>query len=306
MEEKTYTITDEIAGGRLDQVAPEFVGETRSQVHKAIKAGLILLNGKQVTPHKKVREGDVVTWTMESKEIEMAPNREIDIPVLFEDDTLLVIDKPVGIVVHQGGGHTEPDTIANWLLAHTPAIKDVGPDALRPGIVHRLDRDVSGVMVITKTQEMYETLVDQFSRGVVDKEYAAFVYGHIDNAEGVIDFPLARSKHKGKIAARPKESAGDAKNALTHYETVEAGQHYSHLRVMPKTGRMHQIRAHLAAIDHAIVGDTLYATKEQNPDRAKRLYLHAMQLSFDVLDGSRVTYTSKLPGEFEEFLSAHL
>ncbi|MDO8625039.1 MAG: RNA pseudouridine synthase, partial [Candidatus Diapherotrites archaeon] len=226
---------------------------------------------------------------------------------------VVVIEKPIGVVAHQGSGHTASDTVANWFVTQHPKAAVVGGDPMRPGIVHRLDRDVSGVMVLAKTQEMYDALVDQFTRGVVQKEYTAIVYGRMDQPHGVINFPLVRSTSKAKMAAKPSseqrakddERGEDERDAVTEFETMDARQHYSVVKAIPKTGRMHQIRAHLAAIDHAIVGDTLYAPKNHHPKQEERLYLHASTLTIADANGQARTFSSATPTSFAAFLASH-
>lgn len=304
----TLTIGEPYSGQRLDRVLSSFLKTSRSSVQKHIKEGQVTVNAKTVSPHYALRGGDVVAWSFgEEESIQVVPNATIAIGILHEDEEKIVIEKPSGVVVHQGSGHKESDTVANWLLAHAPDARQVGSDPDRPGIVHRLDRDVSGVMVLAKKQEFFEHLVDQFARNAVEKEYLAIVYGQMTQASGTIDFPLARSTTKGwKIAARPHgdESDDNERDAVTHFETIEAKQQYSLLRVVPKTGRMHQIRAHLAAYRYPIVGDRVYAPKSFHPERAERLFLHATEIAFQGKE-KREKYTSPLPEIFQIFIQTH-
>lgn len=306
----TMVITAEKKGERLDRILPDVLQKSRSFVQRHITDGDVTVNGKTVTPHYFVKAGDVVVWDIAEEKTDVTANADLTVPILFEDDDLLVVDKPAGLVVHQGEGHRGSDTLVNWLLHARPVVRGVGDDPLRPGIVHRLDRDVSGVMAIAKTKMMYNHLRGLFDRGEMMKEYEAIVYGDMKKPEEVITFPLARSKTKGwKIAARPSQRAeysvqgtDDEREAITHIVRVEAFQHYTHIRALPKTGRMHQIRVHCAAFGHPIVGDTLYANKALHPERAPRLFLHATTLQFVDYNGNKREFVSRVPSVFTDFL----
>lgn len=300
-------ITNEQQGKRLDHILPDVLHVSRSFVQKHVKEGQVVVNGKTVPPHYFVKVGDVITWNIPEQKTDIIANADLTVPILFEDDDLLVVDKPAGLVVHQGDGHRGSDTLVNWLLHVWPAIKGIGDDALRPGIVHRLDRDVSGVMVIAKTKTTYDHLRRLFDRGEIIKKYEAIVYGTMQKAEEVITFPLARSKTKGwKIAARPsyQELTEDTREAITHVLRITALSHYTHVHVFPKTGRTHQIRVHCSAIGHPVVGDTLYARNNLHPERAPRLFLHATQLQFTDYNEKKREFTSSLPTIFTDFLNA--
>ncbi len=325
----TLTIIAEQAGKRLDQILPAALHVSRSFAQKHVKEGHITVGGKTVAPHYFVKVGEVVAWDIpDETTTAVVANSDIAVSILFEDDDLLVIDKPAGLVVHQGDGHRGSDTLVNWLLHARPAVakvpfvatkgtfaepKFLGQTNVRPGIVHRLDRDVSGVMVIAKTQAMYDHLRELFDRGDIIKEYEAIVYGAMKKPEEVLTFPLARSKTKGwKVAARPVDARvplvatrgtlADEREAITHIVRIQALQHYTHIRAFPKTGRMHQIRVHCGAFGHPIVGDTLYAHKGLHPDRAPRLFLHATKLQFTDYNGKKREFVSSVPSVFIDFL----
>lgn len=308
-----FVVETENIGKRLDQILPAVLHVSRSFAQRQVASGHVTVNGKIVPPHYFVKVGDRVAWDIVEEKMEVVSNAALTVPLLFEDDDLLVVDKPAGLVVHQGEGHRQPDTLANWLLYARPAVQGIGDDPLRPGIVHRLDRDVSGVMVIAKTKTMYDHLRGLFDRGEIVKEYEAIVYGDMKKPEEVLTFPLARSRTKGwKIAARPFQRSGysvqgtdrDEREAITHVVRMQALQHYTHIRALPKTGRMHQIRVHCAAFGHPIVGDTLYANKALHPERAPRLFLHATKLQFTDYNGKKREFVSLPPPIFTEFLSS--
>jgi len=235
-------------------------------------------------------------------------NMEKDIKIVKETKDYLVIDKPAGLLVH-GAKHITEETLVDWLLAKYPKIKEVGESLERPGIVHRLDKDVSGLMVIAKNQTTYEHLKSQFQDRTMTKEYTALVYGKILSDEGDIDFPIKRSHQGFKMAAVPKNFASDGetvRQALTHYQIIEKKINYTLLAVRIKTGRTHQIRVHLAALGHPIVGDNLYGTKTTKIKNKKidlgRLFLVSSHLEFTDPDGKVVDSRVDLPLELSNFL----
>jgi len=246
------------------------------------------------------------------------------LPVIFEDKDYLVINKPAGLAVHGGGNLKEP-TLADWLIARYPAIKTVGDDASRPGLVHRLDKEVSGLMVIAKTQTAYENLKNQFKDRAVNKEYRALCYGQVANDTGVIDFPLKRAADGHRMAALPKgaedllrrpsprnRDRGNisgffrAKEAHTEFKVLKRFINYTLLRVKIKTGRTHQIRVHFFAAGHPLVGDPLYATVKTKAKNKKlalgRIWLVADHLSFKDLKGQKQAFSLDLPAELKAIL----
>lgn len=233
---------------------------------------------------------------------------ENNIEVIYEDDDILVVHKPEGLMVHGDGRSTE-STLADWLLEQYPDMKDVGEpweDAdgkriVRPGIVHRLDRDTSGVMVVAKTSESYEHLKGQFKERRVEKTYHTVVYGNIKEDEGLIDKPIGKSnKDFRRFSAQPK-ARGTMRDAVTEYRVIgrAADKSACYLEVRPKTGRTHQIRVHMKAIHHPVVCDPLYAEGRECLFGLKRLALHAFALTFVTPSGEEETFTAPLPPEFE-------
>ena len=237
--------------------------------------------------------------------------------IIHEDADLLVLDKPSGLLVHPTD-RNEPDTLVAWLLVHCPMIANVGDDPRRPGIVHRLDRDVSGLMVVAKTPAAFAHLKQQFQDRTVGKEYAALAYGHFAQPEGVIRLPIGRSR-QGKFVAHPTVAgeafAHDDREAITRYRMVRAVGPHSLLDVTIDTGRTHQIRAHLSAIGHPIVGDPLYRPRKPFlrffSRRVKvdhtigRPFLHARSLRFTAPNGAPSAFTSPLPPKLQAYLDAH-
>lgn len=229
--------------------------------------------------------------------------------IIHEEHDFLVINKPAGLLVHPTETSTEP-TLTDALIAHDPALAEVG-DPGRPGLVHRLDRDTSGIMVIPRTPEMYTLLKDAFANREVKKEYLALVSGKLPKDVGEITFSIGRSRRSGRMAVRGADEEGRA--AKTAYEVLRRWPHQTLVRVMPETGRMHQIRAHFLALGHPIVGDSVYRTRWQKkreiqrdpkrPKKIQRLMLHAQKISFTDRTGTQRSFETPLPDAFQKFLN---
>jgi len=228
-----------------------------------------------------------------------------DVTVLYEDDEVLVLDKPSGLVVHPDGKTKEP-AVTDWLLTHYPNIRGVGEPLMlqgeildRPGIVHRLDRETSGVMVVAKNQETFLYLKDEFQHRRVKKQYRAFLYGEMKEKEGVIDRPIARSARDFRLYSAQRGSRGTAREAVTFYKVLKIGQGCTYAEVEPKTGRTHQIRVHFKAINHPVVCDRLYAPNHPPMLGFSRLALHAYRISFSPKARAAViTVEAPLPNDF--------
>ena len=230
----------------------------------------------------------------------------MDPTVIYEDDGILVINKPALLAVHGDGKH-DWKTVVDWLAAEYPDIKNVGeeqrlPDGTvieRPGIVHRIDRETSGVLVIAKTNEAFQLLKSQFQNREVAKVYRAFVYGELRDERGIIDKPIG-SSNGGKGPRTAKRSAkGTLREAQTAYRTIARSKEASYAEVLPKTGRTHQIRVHFASIQHPIIADSLYAPQRLPMLGFKRLALHSLSLSFThPKTGKKVIFEAPLPGDF--------
>jgi 23S rRNA pseudouridine1911/1915/1917 synthase len=244
--------------------------------------------------------------------------------VIFEDNNYLVINKPAGLAVH-GGGNLKEATLADWLIKFYPEIKKVGDDPARPGLIHRLDKDVSGLMVIAKTQAAFDNLKEQFKNREINKEYIALVYGQVVNETGEINFPIKRARAGYKMAALPLKTANlltrpnpknrdqgniagffKAKEAITEFKILKKFVNYTLLRVKIKTGRTHQIRVHFFAYGHPLVGDNLYSTKKTKEKNKKlqlgRVFLVASHLSFHDLAGEKRDFKIDLPTELKNWL----
>lgn len=279
---------------RLDKFLVTKITEvSRSKIQKAIREGKVLVNGQIITePDFQIKPNDKVVLE-EFPSDELKPS-DISVRVVFENDDVAVIDKPPGLVVHPGAGNTE-DTLANILITKYPSIKGVG-DPHRPGIVHRLDEDTSGLILIAKNQGALEYFKQQFKDRKVEKEYLALVSGVPAKIHGIIDAPLE------KVPLKQKMKVGSGKDAITEYFLINSdpsGQ-FSLFRVKLHTGRTHQIRAHLSHIGHPIIGDSVYGKKS---DLLNRQFLHAYRLKFQLPDGSWMDLESELPQDLKETLN---
>jgi 23S rRNA pseudouridine1911/1915/1917 synthase len=229
----------------------------------------------------------------------------MNVNILYEDDSFLLIDKPAGLITHPDG-KTSEKTLCDWILDRYPHIKDVGEPLVlsngeviyRPGIVHRLDRETSGVLLIAKTHNAFAHFKSQFQEREAKKIYNAFVYGEMKDDGGVIDRPIGRSKKDFRLWSAQRGARGEMREAVTHYSVLLRGKGASFLEVAPKTGRTHQIRVHFKAINHPIVCDKLYAPKQECVLGFNRLALHARSLEFALPDGSRKKIEAPLPPDF--------
>lgn len=285
---------------RLDQFLvkkkPKF---SRSFWQKEIKAGRITINNKTVRAHQKLVIGDKI-------KIMVAPTAPPPLPapplkIIAETNDFLIIEKPAGLLVHPTDTSRE-STLIDSLIVYEPKIKKIGEDPKRPGIVHRLDREVSGIMVVAKTQKMFNHLKGQFAERKIKKEYTALVKGKLIKDADEINFTIGHKEGSSRMAARP--ASGNDREAVTKYEVLKRFTGSTLVLVKPETGRTHQIRSHFHALGHPIVGDTIYRLKKQSPKpEAPRLMLHATKLSFFDLSGVEQTFESPLPKEFTEFIN---
>lgn len=286
---------------RLDKIVTNFLPISRSQIQKAIKAGQILVDGKIQPAKFLVDESREITFedtlVKPKKVFAFLP---VKLDILYEDNDVMVINKPAGLLVHETETDSEP-TLVDALIAHDPAIEDVGDKRERAGLVHRLDKATSGVLIVAKTQTAFEHLKTQFKNRKTIKHYTALVVGIMEKPHDTINFPIGRSKITGRMAARPTSQEGRV--AITHYDVIEQFPHHALLNVKIDTGRTHQIRAHMFAIGHPVVGDTLYRQKGKTPMDIGRLFLHARELIIELPSGERKTFTVPLPKELEKVLN---
>jgi 23S rRNA pseudouridine1911/1915/1917 synthase len=231
----------------------------------------------------------------------------MNIPILYEDENILALNKPSGLVVH-ADGRTKESTLADWLVEKFPEIKEVGepwqsPDGkviYRPGIVHRLDRETSGVIIIAKNQKTFEYLKKLFQSREVHKIYNAFVWGELKQDEGVINKPIGRSKRDFRQWSAEPTARGVKREAVTEYKVLNRGKGFSFVEIYPKTGRTHQIRVHFKLLNNPVIGDSLYAPKREKALGFSRLALHAKSIEFTGLDDKKIHIEAPLPEDFEQ------
>lgn len=287
MTKNTYQIKPEDADRRLDLVLAEQTGRTRSWCQQQIKLGRVELDGSTLKPNYAVQAGDKI-------ELQLPERRQIPAPALvtvYEDDDIIVIDKPAGVLAHATEGEQHSPSVADFARSR---VQD--PDASRPGIVHRLDRDTSGLMVIAKHPRAKQYMQDLFKSHGVDKTYLALAVGRLRPEKAKIELPIGRSQRsRAKQAPRPGGRA-----AITTYAVKAEYPGCSLVELKPQTGRTHQIRVHLAAIGHPLVGDSFYG----RPDaKLKRHFLHAARLSFVAPSGKQLNLDSPLPPDLVRYLS---
>jgi 23S rRNA pseudouridine1911/1915/1917 synthase len=292
-----------LAGERIDRVVSMVAGVSRAEASAKLVAGEVLLSGRVVTARTtRVAEGDVVELDVSEPDPTegLQPDASIEIPLVHEDPDLVVIDKPAGLVVHPGAGQ-RTGTLAGGLLARLPEIAGVG-DPARPGIVHRLDKGTSGLMLVARTQPAYDALVAALAARTVHRRYRALAWGHVDAARGLIDAPIGRSTReptKMSIDERGRE-ARTRYEVLVRYDEPVA---VTELACELETGRTHQIRVHLRSIGHAVVGDGRYDGHRQSLPMA-RPFLHAEALELDhPTTGEPVAFRSPLPADLVEVLA---
>lgn len=286
---------------RLDTFLAQKIEEmSRSQLQKAIEEEKVRVNDMIRKPGYILKEGDKVDLELKLPEPEKIEAEDIPLEILYKDEYLVVVNKPSGMVVHPGTGN-ERGTLVNALLYHFPELKKVGPEE-RPGIVHRLDKETSGVIVVAKTLNAYKALQQQFKRREVEKVYSGLVWGRMPEREGILDWPIGRHyKHGERISVKTDKP----RSAETHYSVQEELSDFTLLEIRPVTGRTHQIRVHLAASGHPVVGDSRYG-RRKSKIKCPRLFLHASSLSFIHPDkDEKVAFTSPLPGDLKKFLEKY-
>lgn len=281
--------------GRLDQfLAAQGLGLTRSRLHALIEEGQVRLNGSWAKPAQRLRAGDRVSLTVPPpRELDLIP-QDIPISLVYQDDQLIVLDKPAGLSVHPGPGH--PDgTLVNALLARCPDIRGIG-GVIRPGIVHRLDKDTSGLMVVAKTDLAHQSLSQQIKDRQVTKGYLAVATGALIPSHGAIEAPIGRDPRNRKRMA--VVTGGRA--ARTHYRVLDSFAGCQLMELYLESGRTHQIRVHLAYLGHPLLGDRLYGRGTQ---LVQRHFLHAHHLAFaHPLTGEPVEFRCGLPPDLQQAL----
>lgn len=275
---------------RLDQyVVRKQPGLSRSFAARLIQDGDVLVNGEpQLKAGYKVRPSDRITVGFDETKAVVFP--EIELPIIYEDDDCVVINKPVGLLTHSKGAFNPEATVSTWLRARMQA-----PKSERAGIVHRLDRATSGVMICAKTPDALSRLQKQFSQRKTKKTYIAIVTGVPKEARALIDMPIERNPKQPQTF----RVGSNGKSAQTEYKVLKTNGRLSLLELKPVTGRTHQLRVHLKYLEHPILGDALYGGQP-----AQRLFLHALSLEITLPSGERKTFQAPLPPEFEKAMTA--
>lgn len=313
-----YSFVVSLVKARLDKFLVEQLPSfSRSKIQRTIEAGGVRVNSRLVTESKSiVRNGDSVEYVeLKVQDGGLAtPGPEAQIKVLYNNKGLLIIDKPAGISVHPGAG-IKSVSLSEALVAQFPEVLGVG-EAHRPGIVHRLDKDTSGVMLVAKTKQMYEYLKDAFFERKVRKEYLALVWGVPDKAHGFIDAPIGKST--SDFRKHTTRSSSDLKPALTEYRVLEtfSQKHLGPTTLLAKvdkmalislnlhTGRTHQIRVHMQSLGHPLMGDTLYGGTRAHLEGLNRQFLHARKIEVQLPDGTWIEAESSLPEDLRLVLSS--
>lgn len=300
-------------GQRIDKfLKKEFFLYSRGEIIRKIKAGEVLINGKKIKPSCILEENDEIVLENFSKDVDVSEinvasaNKDVAVDVIFENSDFAAINKPAGMQVHPGF-LKENNTLVNGLLAKYPEIKKVHDEGdesgMRPGIVHRLDKDTSGVLVVAKNQKTFDELKNKFKKREIQKIYLAIAEGILDDKEGKIEKAIARSSNYRKQVIARENTKTIVRQAETLYKVLEEHENFSLVEVMPKTGRMHQIRLHLSAIGHPVVGDRIYGKKDANNtlNKAKRQLLHAHILRFELFE-KKYEFMASMPQDFKDFL----
>mgnify|MGYP001558118587 CR=1 FL=1 len=335
-----FNVDENSVAARLDVFLTDKTGQTRSQIKKAILNGQVLINGKKAKVHQFLRLNDKIDiiakaeaqntksetqikskiQNLKSKIRSLVTSRfpspslahhKIQPTIIFKNDDYIIIDKPAGILTHATKSSTEP-TLVDWLVRKFPEITKIADSealkrddsTFRPGIVHRLDKAVSGVMLICRNQDAFDYFKSQFKQRKVKKEYLALVHGTPAHDHGFIEFEISRKTDTGLMASHPKNS-GKGRPANTEYIIEKKFLKTTLVKVIPHTGRTNQIRVHFFALEHPIVGDEMYKMKSfKLKTKVNRLMLHAQKLAFVDLNGDEQTYESTPPAAFEETMSA--
>ena len=291
-----FKISSDHASLRLDAyLASQIDGWSRARLQRLIENEDVLVNGKSSKPSYKLREHDEVEVELNAPAVDAFVPENIPIEIVYEDETLVVVNKPAGLVVHPAAG-TPSGTLANALAYHFQNLPG-GGSGVRPGLVHRLDRDTSGLMVVAKTESALENLSDQFRDRTVYKSYVALVHGRLASNSGKIDQPLARDPtNRTRMAV-----VRNGRNALTFYRARRGFDRFTLLDVELKTGRTHQIRVHLAWLKHPVVGDETYGGGRDNTIQDARLRARVRSLDRQFLHAEKLGFTHPKTGEWVKF-----
>jgi 23S rRNA pseudouridine1911/1915/1917 synthase len=302
-------IPNRLIGQRIDSALATMLPDySRSKITSWVRSGRALVNDKAFKAKEKVNGGEVVTLSIIQEKSNAWLGEDIPIDVVYEDDDIIVLNKPVGLVTHPGAGNWT-GTLANALLHYEPALARLD----RAGIVHRLDKNTSGLMVVARSELAQKNLVEQLQTHVVSREYSAIVYGHMISG-GSVDAPIGRDP-KDRIRQAVVEE-GEGKEAVTHYRVIDRFKHHTHVKCILETGRTHQIRVHMAYVEHPLIADPMYGGKIRFPKKAKeelkdvlkgfkRQALHAKKLTLmHPISGEEMSWKAPLPKDLDDLLKA--
>ncbi len=298
-EQISVVIDSENSGERLDKILSRVLCEySRSFVQGLFTDGLVSCKGKNVTKSFKPKNGDIIEFTVpEPKELSLEPEN-IPLDIMYEDSDLLVVNKPRGMVVHPAPGNYSA-TLVNALLWHCKGNLSGINGVIRPGIVHRIDKDTSGLLLVAKNDAAHVSLSEQISTHSLDREYRAVIHGHLKEKNGMIDAPIGRSQSDRKKMCVTKQNS---KNAVTHYKVLEEFKDFSFVALKLETGRTHQIRVHMAHLGHPVAGDMVYGPKN-GVTSLNGQCLHAGLLGFiHPSTGEHIRIEAPLPDYFTDFL----
>lgn len=291
-------ITENQAGERIDRFLADSQDLTRSFLQKILKEGMVIVNGKSVKANYKLRKGDRIEFEVpEAVEPDIVAE-DIPLSILYEDADVLVVDKPKGMVVHPAAGHYSR-TLVNAVMYHCKGELSGINGVLRPGIVHRIDRDTTGSIIICKNDMAHNEIARQLKEHSINRRYRAIVTGVLKDEEGTIEGAIGRDKKDRKKMA----ITADGKPAVTHYRVLQRFKHYTYVECVLETGRTHQIRVHMASIGHPLLGDEVYGRKSDKY-KCEGQCLHAMTLGFHhPRTGEYIEVNAPLPPYFEHLLA---
>ena len=305
MNQFNIIIPDRLIGQRIDSAMAQMLPDySRSKITTWVRSGGALINGKTFKPKEKILGGEIVTLNIKAEKTNDWKAEDIPLDIVFEDNNIIVVNKPVGLVTHPGAGNWT-GTLANALLHYDPSLANLD----RAGIVHRLDKNTSGLMVVARSELAQKNLVEQLQTHAVSREYSAIVYGHMISG-GTVDEPIGRDP-KDRIRQAVVE---DGKDAVTHYRVIDRFAHHTHVKAILETGRTHQIRVHLSYIGHPLIADPMYGGKIRFPKKAddhlknalkkfNRQALHAKKLTLThPITFEQMSWKAPLPQDLKDLL----
>lgn len=297
-EQEVLTVSAGDAGGRIDRYISDNIAElTRSAVQGLIEKGMVLVNGREVSKNYKLRGGEEISVEIPEPESMDAVPEDIPLDIVYEDDDLLVVNKPKGMVVHPAHGNYT-GTLVNALLHHCGDSLSGINGVIRPGIVHRIDKNTSGLLIVAKNDNSHLKLAEQIKAHSFTREYEAVACGYFKDTEGTIDAPIGRHKTDRKKMC---VTAENSRNAVTHYSVIKQYGGYAHVRLRLETGRTHQIRVHLSYIGHPVLGDDVYGKPYKGLEGQ---CLHARKIGFvHPSTGEYMEFDSELPDYFVSVLN---